>query len=299
MSIDWGIVPLFLAGLACLALGIYIGFRTVNKFSKNKVYNTRNAPEFLYSGRPEEWNALRSFVPEWRPDLRRHVFRGLNLHAADFKGALLDATDFSNAWLDDAEFNNASAKNVNFSGASLKRAVFDGADLTNSTFEGAQLDDATFIGAQLDGTQLEKSELGFKSKSFSHHMLWENPELLSRLTSNQLERLVMEILNAFGYEVRRLQASDQGFDFLAIQRNPIGNITYAVECKAYSQESHVGIAAAQALQAVKEYRGIDRAMLVTNSTFSRSARQYALGQSGLQLIERRELLEWIGRFIQS
>lgn len=72
---------------------------------------------------------------------------------------------------------------------------------------------------------------------------------------------------------------DQGVDILARRRGK----TYAIQCKLYQKP--VGNSAVQEAYAGKQYYDCDRAMVMTNSTFTKGAKELA---------ERTEILLWEG-----
>jgi len=100
------------------------------------------------------------------------------------------------------------------------------------------------------------------------------------MTGLEFEHFCAETLKRNGYtEVEVTQASgDQGVDVLA-QKD---GLQYAVQCKYYS--STVGNAAVQQAYAGKAYYDCDAAMVMTNSTFTQSARDLA-ERTGVELWE--------------
>ena len=87
----------------------------------------------------------------------------------------------------------------------------------------------------------------------------------------EYEYACAEYLRRKGFsDVRVTKASgDQGADILARRRK----ITYAIQCKYYAKP--VGNKAVQEVYAGATYYGCDRAMVITNQTFTRGARELA------------------------
>jgi len=115
----------------------------------------------------------------------------------------------------------------------------------------------------------------------------ENPQetgtFNSAMTGLDYEVWVSERLQHLGWKTRVTQGSgDQGVDVVAEK----GGTVVAIQCKKYS--SPVGNKAVQEAFSGKTYIGANKAAVVTNASFTRSA--YELAQSvGVQLLHHDEL----------
>lgn len=92
-----------------------------------------------------------------------------------------------------------------------------------------------------------------------------------QMTGREFEEYCADYLRRRGFKkVTVTRATgDQGVDILARRRGK----TYAVQCKLYQKP--VGNAAVQEAFTGKQYYDCDRGMVMTNSTFTRGARQLA------------------------
>lgn len=96
---------------------------------------------------------------------------------------------------------------------------------------------------------------------------------VSDMTPTEYEHYCADILREQGWEARVTQGSgDQGVDVIA-EKN---GIKIAVQCKKYS--SPVGNKAVQEVTAGKGFYGADYGMVVTNNTYTASAKQLANSQ---------------------
>lgn len=95
------------------------------------------------------------------------------------------------------------------------------------------------------------------------------------MTGHEYEHLVAAYLRRHGYNgVKVTQASgDYGVDVIASK----GGHKYAVQCKYYSHP--VGVSAVQEVAAGRAFYHCDRAMVVTNSIFTKAAEELALANN--------------------
>lgn len=99
------------------------------------------------------------------------------------------------------------------------------------------------------------------------------------MTGAQFEEYCVAYLKKRGFKkVRLTKASgDQGVDILARRKGK----NYAIQCKLYKKP--VGNAAVQQAYAGKQYYDCDKGMVMTNSTFTKSA---------ISLAERTDVALW-------
>lgn len=105
----------------------------------------------------------------------------------------------------------------------------------------------------------------------------------------QFERYCVDLLNASGWDARGTQASgDQGVDVIAMH----GNVKAVFQCKKYSQA--VGNAAVQEIIAGKVFEQAQVGALISNATFTASAKQLAFS-TGVFLLHHSELPQFAAR----
>lgn len=94
------------------------------------------------------------------------------------------------------------------------------------------------------------------------------PRLKQNMSGEEFEEYVQMILKRNGYKNVQLtkRSGDYGVDILAKKRKE----TYAFQCKCYNKP--VGVAAVQQAYAGCDYYGCDKAVVVTNNTFTKQAK---------------------------
>lgn len=116
--------------------------------------------------------------------------------------------------------------------------------------------------------------------------LESNPQAvvnIDNLNPIEFEHYCAEMLRNDGWDARVTQASgDQGIDVIATY----GNAKAVFQCKKYAQP--VGNGAVQEIAAGKQFEQADIAAVVTNATFTPSAKQLA-GTTGVHLLHYSEL----------
>ena len=92
------------------------------------------------------------------------------------------------------------------------------------------------------------------------------------MNGKDYEKRCADYLRAHGYRHVRLtgNSGDYGVDIVATKKRH----RYAVQCKFYSRP--VGVAAVQQVDGGMAYYGRDRALVMTNNTFTKQARELAL-----------------------
>jgi restriction system protein len=123
----------------------------------------------------------------------------------------------------------------------------------------------------------------------SLRMIEEEPDDyvdVDEITGEEFESYCVSILNQNGWDARATQSTgDQGVDIVA----SINDITAVFQCKRYSQP--VGNSAVQEIIAGKSFSRAQIAAVVTNSTFTKSARQLAEA-ANIYLLHYTELEEF-------
>lgn len=95
-------------------------------------------------------------------------------------------------------------------------------------------------------------------------------KLVDKYSGAEFEAFIGSLFEADGYQVEFTQASnDKGIDVIA-KRN---GISIGIQCKRYS--SAVGISSVQEVFSGKNFYSLDKALVVTNNTFTKAARDLA------------------------
>lgn len=115
---------------------------------------------------------------------------------------------------------------------------------------------------------------------------------IDAMTGEAFEEYVAELLRSRGYKTRMTPRSgDYGVDIVALK----DGIKTAVQVKRYGKKlDQKPIREAVTGMAVKQY-GCTKAMVVTNSTFTKAA-TFLAAESGCELVDREKLGEWILMF---
>lgn len=115
---------------------------------------------------------------------------------------------------------------------------------------------------------------------------------IDTMRGDEFEEYIAELLRFQGYQTRMTPRSgDYGVDIVASK----GGVKTAVQIKRYNKKlDQKPIREAVAGMSVRQY-GCTKAMVVTNSTFTRSA-VFLAAESGCELIDREKLGEWILMF---
>lgn len=115
---------------------------------------------------------------------------------------------------------------------------------------------------------------------------------IDAMTGEEFEEYVAELLRFQGYRTRMTPRSgDYGVDVVASK----DGVKTAVQVKRYSKKlDQKPIREAVTGMAVRQY-GCTKAMVVTNSTFTKAA-TFLAAESGCELVDREKLGEWIVTF---
>lgn len=126
--------------------------------------------------------------------------------------------------------------------------------------------------------------------------LKKEPELLDKLSPEQFERLVAELLAFLGWDISvPSRGRDTGYDILGISRDATGlETSWLVECKAMPRRVRSADELGR-LAWTKNALGFPQALLVTPSKVTTDFRHRATS-SGLQIADRALLLEWLARY---
>lgn len=107
--------------------------------------------------------------------------------------------------------------------------------------------------------------------------------LVENMTGTQFEQFVAQQLRAAGWQATVTPVgADQGLDVMATR----GDLKVAIQCKRYL--AAVGNAAVQEVHAARTFHGANRAVVVTSSTYTRSAQELA-SKLDVELLHYRDL----------
>ncbi|MCI0693583.1 restriction endonuclease [candidate division KSB1 bacterium] len=134
-----------------------------------------------------------------------------------------------------------------------------------------------------------------------HNAIAKDPNLLYELNPRRFEILIASILKEIGFSTTLTPFSkDGGFDIFARlepQNNESSQI-YLVECKKYKSSNKVGVRLIRELYGVKFHNSANVAMLVTTSSFTREARNFAKQHyTEIQLKDFNDIMNWIRKYI--
>lgn len=122
-----------------------------------------------------------------------------------------------------------------------------------------------------------------------------NPEEIYNLSSREFEELVAELFRQQGFDVELTpETRDGGCDIIAT--NSINGISFMIliECKKYAKDYRVGVSLVRSLLGVQSDRKANKAVLVTTSSFTKPARQFAERQEHLiSLVDINDLMQMI------
>ena len=132
------------------------------------------------------------------------------------------------------------------------------------------------------------------------YVIWlkTHPDDLGEVAWQAFERLTAEILSSHGFEVRLTgRARGTSADVLAVENTEDGRrIRHMVECKRYKDK--IGIGIVHQVIGAKEVRGIEHAMLVTTSSFTRDVikQKPRLVELKLDLKDGNDVVNWLKEY---
>jgi hypothetical protein len=106
--------------------------------------------------------------------------------------------------------------------------------------------------------------------------LANHPEAMGELTPRRFEQLVAAIFRNRGFHVELTPATrDGGIDLYAARNDSFGELLYVIECKRYRSSRKVGVEIVQRLYGVAVNAGATKGLVVTTSTFTKDAVDFA------------------------
>jgi hypothetical protein len=124
--------------------------------------------------------------------------------------------------------------------------------------------------------------------------LAKHPDEMIAVHPRKFEAIVAAVLREIGYDVEVTPSSwDGGKDIIALARSGERPLVTLVECKRYGSKRSVGIRHVRELFGVVTHEKADRGLLVTSSSYTKSAVQMVASHSTLALVSGSELTAWL------
>jgi hypothetical protein len=121
-----------------------------------------------------------------------------------------------------------------------------------------------------------------------------NQSKLDNMSGHEFESFVEELIKRMGFSVdERKLTADGGVDILAHSHEPLFEGKYIIQCKRYNQK--VPEAPVRDLYGVVHSRNANKGILITNSDFTRAARDFAEGKQ-IELIDGAKLKGLLSRY---
>lgn len=119
-------------------------------------------------------------------------------------------------------------------------------------------------------------------------------EYMSHISGHEFEALVEKLIERMGFivEERKLTV-DGGIDVLAKSYEPIRGGTYVIQCKRYTKK--VGQPVLRDLYGVVHSKNANKGILITNSTFTKSAMEFARNKQ-LELIDGEKIRSLLSKY---
>jgi len=103
-----------------------------------------------------------------------------------------------------------------------------------------------------------------------------NPKILYDVSSRDFEELIAHVFHKSGFEVELTkQSRDGGRDIIALKSDLGIPVKFLIECKRYAKSKPVGVSLVRNLFGVQQQEGANKSILVTTSTFTREAKEFA------------------------
>ncbi|MFC1869651.1 restriction endonuclease [Chloroflexota bacterium] len=133
------------------------------------------------------------------------------------------------------------------------------------------------------------------AQSYLVSLVKDHPESLFDITPRQFEELIAELFHDFGFDIELTQATRDGDrDIVAIYEAANIKTKYLIECKRYKSTTKVSLAIVQRLYGVKMSEAANKAILVTTSSFSKPANQFASSHVwDLDLKGYDDIIQWV------
>lgn len=129
-------------------------------------------------------------------------------------------------------------------------------------------------------------------------LIQKDPALVFNITPRQFEEIIAELFDAKGFSIELTkQTRDGGRDIIAIHETMNTRLKLLIECKRWAPANKVSLSVVQRLYGVKTAEAASKAILVTTSSFSAPARQFASDHFWeLDLKGYNDIMKWIREY---
>lgn len=119
---------------------------------------------------------------------------------------------------------------------------------------------------------------------------------IDKLTGKEFEDLIFKLVRKMDFIVEeRKRAADGGIDIKAINENPLFSGKYIIQCKRYKKP--VGSPPIRDLYGVVSSENANKGILITNSTFTKAAKDFARGKA-IELIDGNKLISLLDEHLK-
>ncbi|WP_282014213.1 restriction endonuclease [Marinifilum flexuosum] len=136
-------------------------------------------------------------------------------------------------------------------------------------------------------------------KELNEEILYQisrHPELMHSIEPFLFEELIRKILLKLKAELTK-RTRDGGIDIIAFEDNMFSKNKYIIECKRYNSKKKVTNSIVERLYGIKQSQKATKALLVTSSSFTKPAKDFADQHPWeLELIDYNQLVYWLQHF---
>ena len=157
---------------------------------------------------------------------------------------------------------------------------YDSAEISGAEFINIPSMDMVYYRDEFDIDDLAVEATGIRSLI---DLISQNRDLIYDISPRDFEIIVEQILQDDGFETHLTKATrDGGRDIIATKTGINGRpVVFYVECKRYSRKNKVNVSLVRALYGVQTADKINKACLITSSSFTRDAVAFAEEQNHL------------------
>lgn len=138
----------------------------------------------------------------------------------------------------------------------------------------------------------EYEQFAAENVAYLINQIKDDPSIIYGISSRKFEEIVAEVFQRAGYITELTPASNDGGKDVIAKRNVGGvHICLYIECKRYSPQDPVGVGIVKNAAATRSHDGVNKAIVITTSRFTRGARRFAEEEKHLiQLMDINDLL---------
>ncbi len=130
------------------------------------------------------------------------------------------------------------------------------------------------------------------------YQISRNPELLHSIEPRLFEELISKIVQKFRIKTELTkQTRDGGYDIIAIDDSAFTKNKYLIECKRFKPNHKVDVSIVQRLYGIKMSEQVTKALLITSSTFTKDAFEFAKQHCWeLELYDYNDITKWLNAY---